>query len=160
MATKKPAKETKRKAPSAAALKEQWDIDLRVRARNAYHEAYHEQERRTVDPNMKRVVAAALQHMWHRVVNEPFTPAPPTLYDAQTMAEHIQMDFVRQIRSKLEQRKVFIESFIEVARKSGREPTELTSETMMVVGELLELFITMPQFDAKAVLPPLPDKKS
>lgn len=142
-----------------AGLLSKSEIALRKRAQAAYHEAYHEQERRTVDSTVKRTVAAALQHMYYRVIDEPFTPAPPTLYDAQTMAEQIQLDFVRQVRAKLEARKTHFELFIEVARKSGREPTELLSDTMVMVADVLETVLAMPMLDVKGVLPTIEEPK-
>lgn len=133
-------------------------LAVRARAYQAYKDAYHEQERRTVDPIVKRTVAAALQHMLYIVIDEPYTPPPPTLYDANTMAEQMQIDFVRQLQSRLQHRKALIESFIEVARKSGREATELSSDTMAAVADVLELFLAMPTIAGIPVLPSLPEE--
>lgn len=141
---------TKTKTRKRAGLSKA-EVALRKRAQAAYHEAYHEQERRTVDSTVKRTVAAALQHMYFRVINEPFTPAPPTLYDAQEMAEQMQLDFVRQVRAELEARKKHFETFIEVARKSGREPTELSSDTMVMVADVLETMLAMPMVEKRQI---------
>jgi hypothetical protein len=131
-------------------------VALRARAYQACKDAYHEQERRTVDPVVKRTVAAALQHMLYRVIDEPYTPPPPTLYDAQTMAVQMQIDYVRLLQSRLQHRRAFIEDFIKVAKKSGREPTELDSETMVTVGDMLELFLAMPDLSSIPLVPELP----
>jgi hypothetical protein len=131
-------------------------LEVRARAYQACKDAYHEQERRTVDPTVKRTVAAALQHMLFRVIDEPYTPPPPTLYDAQTMAERMQIDFVRQLQGSLQHRKPLIESFIEVARKSRREPTELSSDTMTAVADMLELFLGMPDLTGIPLVPEAP----
>lgn len=133
-------------------------LAMRGRAYQAYKDAYHEQERRTVDPIVKRTVAAALQHMLFRVLDEPYTPPPPTLYDANTMAEQMQLDFVRQLQGRLQHRRTSIESFIEVARKSGREATELSSDTMAAVADVLELFLAMPTTMSIPVLPTPPEE--
>jgi hypothetical protein len=135
-------------------------LALRGRAYQACKDAYHEQERRTVDPIVKRTVAAALQHMLFRVIDEPYTPPPPTLYDANTMAEQMQIDFMRQLQGRLNHRKPLIESFIEVARKSGREATELSSDTMAAVADVLELFLAMPTMASFPILPELPEAPS
>lgn len=66
------------------------EVPLAERVRKAWNDAYYEQERRTVDGDVKRAVREALTQMMHAVLEEPYTPPPVTLKDVTRMEAAIE----------------------------------------------------------------------